>query len=221
MQEVARLEQHSQSLELTVKEHQDRLGQAGAALATSTRQVQTTQTELKSAVRRADDAERTQQSLQAEGTSLMRALDEMRPKIVELTGAKLDLAERVESLEHTVRSRDTFISQLENDLGEAREETERIEKTWKEKLAEQEKRHREIQNGTTNIQKAHTELQEELDTALASLRNLEAQRSNQHQEAARRLEEVQRLTNLSQTQGEELDTLRQELEARTKARVRV
>ncbi|KJA19779.1 hypothetical protein HYPSUDRAFT_1094472, partial [Hypholoma sublateritium FD-334 SS-4] len=76
----------------------------------------------------------------------------MRPKIVELTGAKLDLAEKVESLKHTVRSRDTFISQLENDLGEAREETERIEKAWKENLAEQEKRHREIQNGTTDIQ---------------------------------------------------------------------
>ncbi|KJA28608.1 hypothetical protein HYPSUDRAFT_197438 [Hypholoma sublateritium FD-334 SS-4] len=218
VQEVARLEQHSHSLELTVTKHQDRLGQAGAALATSARQVQTTQADLKSAIRRAEDAERMQQSLQAEGTSLMRALDEMRPKIVELTGAKLDLAEKVESLEHTVRSRDTFISQLENDLGEAREETERIEKDWKEKLAEQEKRHREIQNGTTDIQKAHAELQEELDTALASLRTLEAQRSNQHQEAARRLEEVERLTNLSQTQGEELDTLRQELEARTKAR---
>ncbi|KJA13830.1 hypothetical protein HYPSUDRAFT_95116, partial [Hypholoma sublateritium FD-334 SS-4] len=115
------------------------------------------------AIRRAEDAERMQQSLQAEGTSLMRALDAMQSKIVELTGAKLDLAEKVESLEHTVRSRDTFISQLENDLGEAREETERIEKAWEEKLAEQEKRHREIQNGTTDIQKAHAELQEELD----------------------------------------------------------
>jgi len=34
----------------------------------------------------------------------MRSLEEMRPKIVELTGAKLDLAEKVESLEHNLRT---------------------------------------------------------------------------------------------------------------------
>ena len=217
-QEVSRLQGLSESLEFSVREHQDRLGQAATALATSTRQVQSTQVELKSAIRRAEDAERTQQSLQAEGTNLMRALDEMRPKIVELTGAKLELAEKVESLEHTIRSRDNFITQLENDLGEAREQAETAEKSWKEKLADQEKRHREIQNGTTDIQKAHAELQEELESTLASLRSLESQRTAQHQEATRRLEEIEQLTRLSESQAGELDNLRRELEARSKAR---
>ncbi|KDR85624.1 hypothetical protein GALMADRAFT_52935, partial [Galerina marginata CBS 339.88] len=142
----------------------------------------------------------------------------MRPKIVELTAAKLDLAEKVEGLEHTLRNRDSIIVQLENDLGEARDQNEQTEGIWKERLAEQEKRHREIQNGSVDIQRAYAELQEELDTALASLRNLESQRTNQHQEASRRLEEIERLTVHSQTQEEELDSLRHELEARRKAR---
>ncbi|KAF9486371.1 hypothetical protein BDN70DRAFT_926625 [Pholiota conissans] len=216
-QEISTLQELTQTLEVSIKEHQEKLDQAITALATTTRQVQTTQTELKNAIRRAEDAERTQKTLQAEGVSLMRSLDEMRPKIVELTGAKLDLAEKVESLEHTLRGRDSFISQLENDLGEAREQLEQVENNWKSKLAEQEKKHREIQNGNTDIQKAYADLQEEMDTALASLRNLESQRTTQHQEAARRLEEVERLTNLTHAQGEELDALRKELDARTKA----
>jgi chromosome segregation ATPase len=218
-QEKSTSQEQTHSLEISIKEHQERLKQAAAALATNTRQIQSTQSELKNAIRRAEDAERTQKSLQTEGESLMRSLDEMRPKIVELTGAKLDLAERVESLEHTLRGRDSFISQLENDLGEARDQLEQVENKWKTKLTEQEKKHREIQNGNTDIQKAYAELQEEMDTALASLRNMESQRATQHQEAARRLEEMERLTNLSQTQAEELDTLRKELDARTKARV--
>lgn len=218
-QEKSTLQEQTHSLEVSIKEHQERLKQAAAALATNTRQVQSTQNELKNAIRRAEDAERMQKSLQTEGESLMRSLDEMRPKIVELTGAKLDFAEKVESLEHTLRGRDSFISQLENDLGEARDQLEQVENSWKTKLTEQEKKHREIQNGNTDIQKAYAELQEEMDTALASLRNLESQRATQHQEAARRLEEMERLTNLSQTQAEELDDLRKELDARTKARV--
>jgi predicted nucleic acid-binding Zn-ribbon protein len=92
--------------------------------------------------------------------------------------------------------------------------------TWKERLAAQEKRHREAQTGTSDVQKAYIELQEELDTALVSLRNLESQRTNSHQEAARRLEEIEQLKDQSQTQGEELDALRHEVEARRKAHVR-
>jgi len=149
----------------------------------------------------------------------MRALDEMRPKIVELTGAKLELAEKVESLEHTIRSRDSVIIQLENDLEEARDLQGETEATWKERLAEQERRHKETQTGASDIQRAYTDRQEELDTALASLRNLETQRANSHQEAARRLEEIERLKDRIQSQEEELDALRHEVEARRTAHV--
>ncbi|CAA7264760.1 unnamed protein product [Cyclocybe aegerita] len=217
LSERSRLEQTSQSTAGSVKDLEDKLALAATAIANSTRQLQTAQNDLKNAIRRAEDAERTQKSLQAEGTNLMRSLDEMRPKIVELTTAKLDLSEKAESLEHAVRNRDATISQLENDLGEARSELEEAEQVWKERLAQQEKRFTDSQNGHSDMQKAYGDLQEELETALASLRNLEGQRTGQHQETARRLEEIERLTNLSQTQGEELVTLQRELEARRNA----
>ena len=209
----------SEARDNTVKDLQNKLAQAAAAMATTTRQMQTTQNELKNAIRRAEDAEKTQKSLQAEGTNLMRSLDEMRPKIVELTAVKLDLGEKVESLEHSVRTRDATIAQLENDVGEARDNIEQSERVWKDKLAQQEKRHADAQNGTLDIQKAYSDLQEELDTALASLRNLESQRANHHQEAARRLEEIEKLSNVTQSQSDELESVRRELEARRNSQV--
>lgn len=218
-QENLRLQSLVKSHETSIEEHQEKLVQAASTLATMTRQLQSAQNELKVANRRADDAEKTQQSLQGEGTNLMRALDEMRPKIVELTDAKLELAEKVASLEHTIRSRDSVIVQLENDLEEARDLNGETEATWKERLAEQERRHKEAQMGASDIQKAYTEHQEELDTALASLRNLETQRANSHQEATRRLEEIERLKDQIESQGEELDALRHEIEARRQVHV--
>ena len=213
------LQQQVEKNESAVHELQDKLAQAAAAVSINTRQLHTTQSDLRSALRRADDAEKTQKSLQAEGTELMRSLEEMRPKIVELTGAKLDLAEKVESLEHSLRNRDSVIVQLESDLDESRDKYEQSEQVWKGKLALQDKRQLEAQGSSANLQKAYNELQEELDSALVSLRSLEVQRTTQHQEASRRLEEISRLSSLSHAQGQELEALRQELEARQKAHV--
>ena len=213
------LQQQVEKNESAVKELQDKLVQAASVVSSNTRQLQMTQTDLRSALRRADDAEKTQKSLQAEGTELMRSLEEMRPKIVELTGAKLDLAEKVESLEHNLRNRDSVIAQLESDLDEFRDKYEQLEQVWKGKLASQEKRQLEAQSSSADLQKAYNEIQEELDTALVSLRSLESQRTNQHQEASRRLEEISRLSSLSHAQGQELDALQQEFEASQKAHV--
>ena len=213
------LQQQVEKNESAVQELQDKLALAASAISTNTRQLQTTQTDLRIALRRADDAEKTQKSLQAEGTELMRSLEEMRPKIVELTGAKLDLAEKVESLEHNLRNRDSVIAQLESDLDELRDKHEQMEQVWKGKLASQEKRQLEAQSSSSDLQRAYDEIQEELDSALVSLRSLESQRTNQHQEASRRLEEISQLSSLSHAQGKELDALRQELEASQKAHV--
>ena len=212
-------QQQVEKNESAVQELQDKLAQAASAVSTNTRQLQITQTDLRNALRRADDAEKTQKTLQAEGTELMRSLEEMRPKIVELTGSKLDLAQKVESLEHNLRNRDSVITQLESDLDESRHKYEQSEQVWKGKFASQEKRQLEARGSYDDLQKAYNEVQEELDSALVSLRSLEAQRTNQHQEASRRLEENSRLSSLSHAQGQELDALRQELEARQKAHV--
>ena len=193
--------------------------EATSTVATLTRQIQHNQNELKHALRRAEDAENIQQNLQAEGTNLMRSLDEMRPKIVELTGAKVDLMEKVENLERALRNRDSTIVQLENDLGEVRGNLELVEQVWKEKVTHQEKQYAGAQEITADMQKAYSELQGELEVALASLRNLEAQRSNHHQDASRRLEENDRLSHRTRMQEDELNALKRELETARKSHV--
>lgn len=205
------LQQQSTNTESAIKDLRDELSQANSAMMTMTRQLQHTQTELKNALRRAEDAENTQKSLQSEGTNLMRSLDEMRPKIVELTDVKLELSEKVDSLERALKSRNWTIAQLENELGEVRGSLDHSDEVWKNKFAQQEKRLVDCMNGTVDVQKAYDVLQEELDTTLASLRNLEAQRANHYQELSRHLKEIEHLSHLSQTQAEEIDALRHEL----------
>lgn len=150
----------------------------------------------------------------------MRSLDEMRPKIVELTEIKLELGEKVEGLERALRSRDGTISQLESSLDEVRNEKEQTEKHWEERLDQREKEHSLAQLNSTEMQKAYAELQEELDSSLASIRTLEADRSNHHQETSRRLQDIERLTASSSAQAEELTALRQEVDERRNDQVR-
>lgn len=202
-----------------VTELQGKLAQAAADLAANNRQLYNAQNELKSAVRRAEDAEQTQKDLQAEGTNLMRSLDEMRSKFVELTGVRSEQGERIDSLEHAIRARETAIVQLEATLEEVRDQKEQAEKRSQEIVAQLEKDRMLAQSDSSELHKAFVELQNELDVATASLHNLEAQQSSHHQEAARRFEEIEHLNASSQAQSEELSALRRELNARRDAQV--
>jgi chromosome segregation ATPase len=204
---------------------QERLSKVKDDLAAANRQLQAAQLDQANASKRAEDAEKTQKELQAEGTSLLHSVEEMRPKIVELTALKLELTEKVEGLERTIRNRDATISRLETALEEVRdkqdtaekkwkETIEASEKKWKEQAAQHNKDHSAAQMNASDMQKALAELQEELNSAHASVRTLESDRSNYHQEAARRMEEIEQLTATTLAQDEELTTLRQELEER-------
>lgn len=203
------------------KEVKEQLAEATSTLVAMTRQLQHTQTEVKNALRRAEDAENLQQSLQAEGTNLMRSLDEMRPKIVELTGARLDLSEKVETLESALRNRDLTISQLETDLDETRDKLQQSEEYWKRKNSQQERRVADAERATADIQNGYIELQEEFNVLLVNVRNLEAERLNNHQEASRHLQEIERVSRENQLQGEQLDTLDHELEVVRKSYVNI
>jgi chromosome segregation ATPase len=202
-----------------VTELQGKLVLAAADLAASNRQLHNAQNELKSAGRRAEEAEQTQKDLQAEGTNLMRSLNEMRSKFVELTGVRSEQGERIDSLEHAIRGRDATIAQLEVALEEVRDEKEQAEKRSQEVVQQLEKERLLAQSDSSELHNGYVELQNEFDIATASLHNLEAERSSHHQEAARRIEEIERLNTSSQAQSEELDALRKELNARRDAQV--
>ncbi|KAJ2912488.1 hypothetical protein MD484_g7924, partial [Candolleomyces efflorescens] len=215
-QEASTLREQSETAGKTTSELQEKLVQASSAVATHTRQMQVLQNELKSAVRRAEESEKTTRNLQLEGTNLMRSLDEMRPKVVELTNTKLDLAEKVEHLERSLAERDRSIGKLEASLDELQDQSGASDAKWKDSLSQKDKTNAALQVSLSELQKGYDQLQEELDTALASLKTLEAQRTAHHQDTARRLEEIDRLTSSAQSQEEELSSLQHELETRRK-----
>jgi len=113
-----------------------------------------------------------------------------------------------------LRTRDATIAQLESAMDEIQEQRDEANKKRQEVLGLREKEISSTQYNTTELQKAYAELQAELETSLASIRTFEAERSSHHQDAAHRLEEIDRLTMQSRAQAEELSALHQELEER-------
>ncbi|KAH9920189.1 uncharacterized protein BXZ73DRAFT_80145 [Epithele typhae] len=107
---------------------EQKLAALAADVTAGARQLKQTQAELKASTARAEDAERMQKELQTEGIGLMRSLDEMRPKIVELTDEKLRLSERMDSLEKTVANRDAIIAHLEGTIEDAKDEMAAVQR---------------------------------------------------------------------------------------------
>jgi chromosome segregation ATPase len=183
------------------------------------RQLQSFQVEKRNAVRRAEAAERIQQDLQNEGSSLMRSLDEMRPKIVELTNMKLELSEKLSSLEQAVRDRDGIIAQLESSLQTAQDQNESLNTKLVDIETTREKDRSTAQETQDELQKGYAELETDLSDALASIRELEVERAGRRQLTSKQLEELERMTATSQNLKEEIASLNQELEERKLADV--
>ncbi|KIL71612.1 hypothetical protein M378DRAFT_174842 [Amanita muscaria Koide BX008] len=196
--------------ENSVQELRGMLEQASSEIAVQTRQLQTLQNELRVATRRANEAEKVQKDLQLEGTMLMRSLDEMRPKIVELTSEKLNLTEKVESLQHSLHNSEAAIDKLKSSLDDACSQVDQTNEQWQMKWSQRDKEHDQALSVSSDIHKAHAESQHQLNEALQSLRNLESQRTTQHQEL---VDEIGCLDATNAAQREELSTLRKDLHA--------
>ncbi|KAI0673603.1 hypothetical protein C8Q78DRAFT_1017957 [Trametes maxima] len=200
-----------------VSELQQKLAALSSELSLNARQLKQVQAELRAAIARAEDAEKTQKELQAEGIGLMRSLDEMRPKIVELTDAKLVLSEKVDSLEKTVQNRDTVIAQLEAKAEELREEkdsSERDRDDLKKALAAERATQ---EKDSSEIQQAYSEMQVELAAARRDVQDLEDERNKLRQVSNSNVEEIRRLTDTLQSQSVQLSSLRSDLNERTEA----
>ena len=148
-------------------------------------QLRASHAELRNAIRRAEEAERTHQDLQNEGSSLMHSLDEMRPKIVELTNAKLELSERNNVLEQAVRERDNVIVQLESSLQAAQDQNESLTSKLLDSETALERDRSSAQESQDELQREYAQIETELSDALASIRNLEVDRAEQHQHTSK------------------------------------
>ncbi|CDO73152.1 hypothetical protein BN946_scf185007.g207 [Trametes cinnabarina] len=200
-----------------VAELQQKLAALSSELSLNTRQMKQMQAELRTATTRAEDAEKTQKELQAEGVGLMRSLEEMRPKIVELTDAKLALSEKVDSLETTIQSRDAVIAQLRTSIEELRREKESVEGDRDRLQAALDAERSALEKDSTELQQAYSELQTELARARKSVQDLEDERDKLRQLSNSNVEEIRRLTDSVHTQSSQLSSLRGELGERIQA----
>jgi chromosome segregation ATPase len=183
------------------------------------RQLHQTQGELRNAIRRAEEAERIQHELQTEGSTLMRCLDEMRPKIVELTNAKLELSEKTNILEQAVRDRDGVIVQLETSLQAAQDQNESLNTKLLDAESAREKDLSTAQETQDELQRGYAQLETELSEAHASIRELEVERAGRRQLASKQVEDLDRMASASQSLKGEIASLQQELEERKLADV--
>jgi len=186
---------------------------------TLNRQVQVSQAELRSAIRRAEEAERIQQELQNEGSSLMRSVDEMRPKIIELTNVKLELSEKLNTFEQAIRDRDGVIDKLESSLQTAQDQIESLNTKLLDAETAREKERSTAQETQDELQRGYAELETELSDALASIRELEVERAGQRQLASKQFGELDRMAASSQSLKEEIASLHLEVEEQKLAEV--
>lgn len=193
--------------------------QSTANQETLNRQLQSSQAELRNAIRRAEEADRIQRELQNESSSLMHSLDEMRPKMVELTNVKLELSEKLTISEQAVRDRDGVIAQLETSLQAAQDQNESSVTKLLDAEAARERDRSTAQETQDELQRGYAELETELSDALASIRELEVERAGQRQLTSKQVEELDRMAATSQTLKEEMASLHQEVEERKLAEV--
>ena len=193
--------------------------QSTANQETLNRQLQSSQAELRNAIRRAEEADRIQRELQNESSSLMHSLDEMRPKMVELTNVKLELSEKLNVSKQAVRDRDGVIAQLEASLQAAQDQNETSVTKQLDAEAARERDRSTAQETQDELQRGYAELETELSDALASIRELEVERAGQRQLTSKQVEELDRMAATSQTLKEEIASLHQEVEERKLAEV--
>lgn len=216
-QENVTLEKQLADGQITLNELQQKLAQTVSELSASVRGMQQAQAELKASYRRADEAEKAQSNLQTDGIALMRSLKEMRPKIVELTDAKLNLGEKVDSLTRNLRARDDTIAQLEASLEELRDKHADAEGKRRELDTVLEKERSSSQESASESQQAYSALQEELEELRTTARNLEGERSEYRQMASKHLQEVDRLNASSHSYADQLASLRREFDEQKQA----
>lgn len=203
--------------ERTTADLESKLGQSTSELSNLARQLDSTQAELRSAIRKADDAEHTQQSLQGEARGLMDSLNELRPKVVALTGEKLELSEKVDQLTRSVTQRDASISELESLLDQLQQTNSEAQARYDQLVKERDSETATTEKSIAVLQQSYDDLQQQYADTVASSRELEADRSRQRQIAIRQQEEIDNLQIDKRAQNEEISTLQERLEERQRA----
>lgn len=200
------LEDHHQFLATAQKE----LAQANAQM----------QHEIANAVafsRRADEAELAQQKLQSDNVALMQSLNEMRPKVVELTQDKIALTDEVDRLQRSVRALNGTVAQLETAVTDSRTDYDKANRKLEESEAIWLSERTELNQQLQNLERAQGDLEEDLRNSRASVQELDAERTTHRKAVVQYEETLERLQSSSVAQEAELSNLRQLLSSGQRA----
>lgn len=205
------------SSQSSVSDLENKLSHVTSDLTAVSRQLEDSRVELNSLLRRAEEAEKAQKDLQEESSGLMNSLNEMRPKIIELTSVKLELTERIEQLNNLISQRDSTIAELEADLEASQNILEDTRRQLSEKEVELGKEKEAAEQDLVNLQKALSDVQKQLEDALFNVREIDTDRGKQRQTAVKLQEELRLLLSTQEHQQEELNAARVQLEEREQA----
>ncbi|KAI9570207.1 hypothetical protein HD554DRAFT_390862 [Boletus coccyginus] len=137
----------------------------------------------------------------------MESLEDMRPKIVELTSVKLELMEQIERLEHEKRSRDTLITKLEMALNEGTEREAEEAKLRRESDAHRKKDNQSLQQSVEDLQRGYSLLEAELQSAQATVKTLETERTRMRQIEVRQADLSNRMNTEARHREEDISQL--------------
>jgi chromosome segregation ATPase len=195
-----RLQSTNDKLAAEAKKHSDSLSEIsrklsveGGKAALQEKKIKTLQNEVAAANRRAEEAEHAHKGLQNENVGLMASLNEMRPRVMALTEEKLSLTEHIEKLEESRYALEGTISGFEVAAEEARARYETLEA---EKLALEARRGGDQDSMALEIERhtqALSQTEEELQSALKSVKELESERAIHRQAVERYQDEMDRL----------------------------
>jgi len=161
------------------------------------------------AARRANEAESSQQQLQSENVELMQSLNEMRPKVVELTEDKMTLTDEVDRLLRSVRVLNGTIAQLEAAVSDSRKEFDEARRNFEESEARWITEGTELNRQVQDLERAYGDMEGELRNSRASVQELDAERSSHRKAVVQYEETLERLQSSSVAGEAELGNLRQ------------
>ncbi|KAJ1301516.1 hypothetical protein OPQ81_008765 [Rhizoctonia solani] len=206
-----RLVELEHQLEKATKEFQD----TDAAHSSTKQQLN----EALALVARGATTESTLATLQAENEGLLANLAEMRPKIVELTEAKLTLGETIEARDKTISNYETQIKTLEAELADAHSQKDDSGKQITEARVHASELEKQLEREKLAISEAYAayeDLQSRLALVEQQFKESEVSKDELRLRAEQSEARANRLDGDLERRAREVTSLLEEVEARTR-----
>ncbi|CAG8641193.1 6163_t:CDS:10, partial [Acaulospora colombiana] len=177
----------------TVDELTRKISVEGGKSTMQEKKLKALQNELAAAKKHADEAEAAHKNLQNENVGLMASLNEMRPRLMQLTEEKLNLTEAIEKLEEDRHVHEKAVSDLEVTIEELRARCETLEGEKAKLEGSLEAERDAMDQDMERLQQALSQTEAELQRTVTSVKDLETERGIHRQAVERYQIEMDKL----------------------------